>query len=133
MRRAAVLFAFSLATPLAAAPPAGVSNARLESRSAAAGLDATVKAVLGSHTGPLWAGWVVPTNGKQNSCCWSSGDEAGRGCGGCRLEGKDAEEGVFQGREHRALEGGNRVRVLLRAVGGRVERISSQYFGTGVL
>jgi len=124
MRSAAVVFSLSLAMPVAADVPAGVTNARLESRSAAAGLDATVKVVLASHTGPLWTGWAVPTSGKQASCCWSSVDEAGRGCGGCLLEGKDGE-GVFQGRDQRpvALEGANRIRVLLRAVDGRVERI----------
>lgn len=122
MRHAAPLFAaLSFASPLVASgQPPQVANARLEARSAAAGLAAVVSAELSARPGPAWIGWSVPTSHERSACCWSDGD--GSGCRGCRLEGKG---GAFTTSDHGGvrLEGPARVRVLLRAEGGRVARI----------
>jgi hypothetical protein len=111
-------------SPLAYAAPevAGLVNARTETRTAAGSLDREVKALLAARPGPFWMGYAVPTKGKHQSCCWSSGDEGG--CGGCRLEG-DKGEGSFRTSrsEPLPLEPSSRVRVLLRAEGGRVSRV----------
>ena len=38
--------------------------------------------------GPCWIGYAVPGEGRHQMCCWDSGDSAGTGCSGCRLEGE---------------------------------------------
>ena len=123
----AVLFTIALALPAAAGSPAdvaGLVNARVETGSAAAGLDAEVRRVLASRSGPSWIGYSMPANGKHSMCCWSSSNDAGAPCGGCRLEGEKGE-GAFRPEAPKAvaLEGPARFRVLLRAEGGRVIRI----------
>jgi HEAT repeat protein len=102
--------------------PYGVTNARVERRAAATGLDAAVQAALASRRGPLWIGWTVPTNEKPSSCCWSDAESRHGSCR-CRLEGGDGH-GVFQRKEGgTALEGSLAVRVLLRGSNGRIERV----------
>jgi HEAT repeats len=122
-----------LATPLAASPPAGVVNARVESRSAASGLEPALRAVLSSRSGPSWVGWAVATNGRQSVCCWSSLAEAGDGCGGCQLE-REKGHGSFERSPAVPLhlEAGDRVRVLVRAEAGRVTRVRALSESCGV-
>ena len=61
-----------------------LTNAKLETRSAAAGLGKEFQAIVQSHADPVWAGYSVKaTPGEHNSCCYSSD----RCCGGCALEG----------------------------------------------
>jgi hypothetical protein len=118
-----ILAALALPTSLHSAPEvSGLVNAKTETRTAAGSLDHEVKALLATRTGPFWMGYAVPTKEKHQSCCWSSSDEGS--CGGCRLEG-DKGEGSF--RMNRSgplpLEPSSRMRVLLRAEGGRVSRV----------
>ena len=115
-----ITLAAALCLALAAAPPGGITHARLESRSAASGLAETMTAVQASQRGPFWTGWSVP--GKQRAaCCWSSREERCR----CRLEAED--EGVVQrsGSEPRTRETveAGPMRVLLRVRDGRVQRV----------
>jgi HEAT repeat protein len=119
--RAAVAALIVLASPLAAAPPPTLTNARLESRSAAASLSAAVKAATVSRSGPLWIGWAVPAQGDHDACCWSSAEDPRRG--GCRLEARG--DGVLRRPDGAALrlERSRRLHVLLRAESGRVQRI----------
>jgi HEAT repeats len=112
-----------LATALAAAPPSRVTNARVESRSGAAGLGTVVKAELAARGGPAWLGWAVPTSERGSSCCWSSDAAGGASCAGCRLEGERRFEVVGKSDEPVKLEGSDRLSVLLRAEGGRVGKI----------
>ena len=75
---------WALATGLlaqAGAPPGeqpAISNAKLDSASAAGGLEAAVRGAIGKQTTPAWIGYVVPkVAGEGQSCCWDNGD---RGC-----------------------------------------------------
>ncbi len=120
-----------LAAPAAPAVPAApasagqsprVENARLETRSAASGLAAVVRAEVAARPGPAWIGWSVPSVREGSSCCWTDDAEAGPGCRGCRLEGKGGSFATSRDDGVR-LEGSGRVRVLLRAEGGRVGKI----------
>jgi len=116
---ALVAAALSLATPVPAGPQ-GVKNARIESRSAASGLATAVKAEWASRPGPAWIGWSVPTHLEHSACCWSSEDTGDSRCRGCRLDGRN---GSVWTDDDEPLERSGRVRVLLRAEGGRVGRI----------
>jgi hypothetical protein len=110
--------------------PPNVVNARVETRAADAGLDAALRAAVAAARGPAWIGYAVPTEGRHQMCCWDSGDDAGSGCGGCRLEGKGAFTARGGGNDARgerrgtvALEGGETVVVLFRAEGGQLDRL----------
>ncbi len=118
-----VIGVVGLATAAAAAPPPGVTNAKIETRSGAAGLAAVVKAELAVLRGPAWLGWSVPTTDRGSSCCWSGDDSGGASCRGCRLEGERRFDVVGRSDEAVKLEGSDRLRVLLRAEGGRVSKI----------
>ena len=63
---------FSL-LPLAAQQPR-VANAKVETRSASAGLEKEFRALAGSLEGPAWIGYAVPMiAGQHQMCCSSSG------------------------------------------------------------
>ena len=105
------------------AVPSHVTNARVETRSAATGLAAVVKAELAARSGPAWIGWSVPATERSSSCCWSGDDAGGSSCRGCALEGERRREVQGRGDDPVELEGSDRIRVLLRAENGRVGKI----------
>jgi hypothetical protein len=118
---AVVVAALSLTAPVLAGPQ-GIKSARIESRSAASGLAPVVKAEIASRPGPAWIGWSVATPSDNSSCCWSSDGPGGR-CRGCQLEERDGFSGTTHEDGAEALESSGQVRVLLRALGGRVGRV----------
>jgi HEAT repeats len=115
-----------LTFPAAASPAPDVSglvNARIETRTLTGGLAHEVRALVAGRNDRFWMGYAVPANGGRRSCCWSS-DEAG--CGGCRLEGGKGDGSFTMNRsEPLPLEASSRMRVLLRAEGGRVTQVRS--------
>lgn len=127
MRAAGTLLTVATALAAPTAPASAgqlprVENARLETRSAASGLTAVVRAEVAARPGPAWLGWSVPSVRDGSSRCWSDHGDAGPGCRGCRLEGKGGLFTTSDGGGAR-LEGTGLVRVLLRAEGGRVGKI----------
>lgn len=56
-----VLYLLAAAMPLAAQPPKLLVNAQVDSRSAAAGLDATFKAAAAAQPQPAWIAYSVPS------------------------------------------------------------------------
>ncbi len=102
---------------LAQQPP--VTNAKLETTRAAAGLEQAVRAAMAKQNGPAWIGYAVPRiPGGGNSCCWNNSNY---GCGleGQRMEGAGAPAGPVK------LEGPTHENVLLRVEGGAVGKIRS--------
>jgi len=119
----AAVFALGLGADLSAAPPPRVTNARVEKRSGGSGLLPLVKAELAARSGPFWLGWSVAATERSSSCCWSGDDRGGTSCRGCSLEGERRFEVQGGSDEAVSLEGSDRIRVLLRAEGGRVGKI----------
>jgi len=112
--------------------PAHLVNARVETRSAAGGLEPAFRAAVAAARAPVWIAYEVPTEGRHQMCCWHSTDSVGIGCPGCRLE----DHGSFTvgDRDHRSdrtlsLEGDDTILVLFRAEQGRVGRIRSYSSG----
>jgi hypothetical protein len=97
------------AWPLAAQQPRLV-NARLETRSAAAGLEREFRALVAAQTEPAWIGYAAPiVSGKHAMCC-SSG---ARGCG-CGLEDRQGST-YHSGEGHGVkLEGAHYIVALFR-------------------
>jgi hypothetical protein len=115
--------AFAVVATTLTAAPSHVTNARVETRSAASGLAPVVKAELAARGGPAWLGWSVPATERSSSCCWSSDDAGTSSCRGCALEGERRLEVQGRGDDPVKLEGSDRIRVLLRAESGRVGKI----------
>jgi hypothetical protein len=96
-------------------PP--ISNANLQTASAAGGLEQAVRTAMGKQSGPAWIGYIVPKiPGTNQSCCWN---DDGRGCGleGNRVVSVAAPRGPVQ------LEGPTHVAILLRAEDGKIGKI----------
>jgi len=119
------LLAFALvALPAAAAEQPRLSNGRLETRSAAAGLEAAVRPLLRATTAPAWIGWSVATDRERQMCCWDSWNDGGSCCSGCRLEGRGSYGSSTSSRDGVVkLEGNREMFVLLRAESGELTKL----------
>jgi HEAT repeat protein len=83
----------SIALPLAAQQPR-LTNAKVETRPAAAGLEQTFKTLVAAQSNAAWIGYAVrAVAGDHQMCCYSSfEDGAGnRCCRGCSLESRALE------------------------------------------
>jgi HEAT repeats len=101
-------------------------NAKLETRSAAQGLETTVQQIASESTGPLWIAYEVAgvANAEHSNCCWNYHHNDGDSCGMCRLEHeggnvstRPSDSGTVK------LEGTPGITVLVRAEQKRVMRI----------
>ncbi len=123
----------ALAVAATADVPPHLANARVETRSAAGGLEPAFRSAVAGARAPAWIGYAVPTEGRHQMCCWDSTDSVGLGCPGCRLEGHGGFT-VSGDRDHRSdrtlsLEGDGTILVLFRAEQGRLDRIRSYSAG----
>lgn len=83
---------FAACLPLIAQQPR-LQNAKLETRSAAAGLEQTFRSIVSSQSDPAWIGYAVPiVPGERQMCCFN-GSEC---CSGCRLETASGESNTVQ-------------------------------------
>ncbi|HYM12978.1 MAG TPA: HEAT repeat domain-containing protein [Bryobacterales bacterium] len=119
MTKALTLF---LVAAAAAAQQPRITNAKLETRSAAAGLEPQFQALVKAQSAPAWIGYAVPmVAGQGQMCCWSSENC----CGGCSLEGEGTGAAVQQPANAGPvrLEGPDHLVVLFRVEQQRVEKI----------
>ena len=121
------------ASAVADTPPPNVVNARLETRSGAAGIDAAIRA---AGAGPAWVAWSAPLDGTHQMCCWNDVKSIGRGtaCPGCRLESHGDSAFTFNSTRGGTtrLDGDDRFVVLARVAGGRVDRIRQLSWSCGI-
>ncbi|HEX7180289.1 MAG TPA: HEAT repeat domain-containing protein [Thermoanaerobaculia bacterium] len=113
-----------LACPVLPAQTSGeppVSNARFETLSPAAGLEAALKQARSRDGEPFWVGYSVPmVAGQGRNCCftWKKGSDPRPSV--CLLEGKNNGWGSTSRDEPRPDQ---RLHVLLRFAGGKVGEI----------
>ncbi len=112
---AAAVALVGLAVPALAAP--GLRNARIEERSAAAGLDAAVRAATGSPGGAAWIAYRAPAIPGHSHCCrdWARQVEST-----CRL---DDEHGSYGSSDDVASSPSAAMEVVLHVAEGRVTGI----------
>ncbi len=129
MRRIVIGAAVGLALSagISAAQPPRLENAKLSARALAGPLDQAFRSVVAAAASPTWIAWSVPANeAGRDSCCWS-GDRAGRGTCGCRLE--DAHGTNLGSRDDGSgkvlLEGSDRLVVLARVENRVVGRVAA--------
>lgn len=126
MNRARVII-LSLAIIAAAAAQAqqNIQNAKLETRSATAGLQSQVDAIV--HQGAAaWIAWSLPSiRPESEMCCYNmnGGDVYGCGCalesGGVSKSGSGAQAGAVK------LEGAATFRVFLRSDGHEIQKVGA--------
>ena len=64
-----------------------IVNAKMSTRSAAAGFEREFRAAVAAQQTAGWMGWAAPiVDGERQMCCWSSWENTSRCCGSCRLE-----------------------------------------------
>ncbi len=113
-------------TPASAQEPR-LTNAKMQARSAAAGLEREFRGIVAAQESPAWIGYAAPALGEHQMCCWNSVDSyrnSGGCCGGCNLEGRN-EVSYNNSDDNRStkLEGPQNVLVLFRVSGKSVEKI----------
>jgi hypothetical protein len=120
MMLAIVVVGVTAAAATAQAPR--ITNAKMQTRSAAAGLEREMKAIVAAQVEPAWIGYAVPAAQDSQMCCYDNmrhGDWGGC-CGLCRLEQPSGVYGTQSSREGPAqgtvkLEAGRTMLVLFRA------------------
>ena len=103
-----------------------ISNAKLDARAVASGLEREVQSIAAAQNGPAWVGYAVrAVPGQHQMCCYSSfEDGAGnRCCRGCALEGARAGTAVSGASGPIPLEGAGDIFVLFRIENHTVDRI----------
>lgn len=115
-----VILSLCLATSTALAQTPQVTNAKLETGSAAAGLEAALRQAGGKE--PLWLAWTVPiVAGERYNCCWShDGDWKNVKRSSCKLESKNQSWGSTDDEKGAADPN---LMVLVRLQGGEIEKI----------
>ena len=118
---AAALLCAGAALPLAAQnPPAGLTNARAETRDASGGLDRAFRAAASAS--PVWVGYVVPSPEGHRVCCGDSRD--GGGCSGrSALEKEGAFRNIERSSQQAGLGSTFRTLVFYRMEKGRPTRL----------
>lgn len=124
---AAVLFVGLLAIAANAQTPQ-ITNAKTETRAAAADFSAQLREAVHSQQAPAWFGYsVAAIAGNHQMCCGSYEDGQMTGCGACRLEdensGTSINSGSSSGTQTVKLEGPQQLMVMLRAEHGTVSRV----------
>jgi hypothetical protein len=114
------LLALLLAGAAAAEIPGlNVSNARLETGSAASGLRSALRQAASNSREPYWVAWSVPMiEGERYACCFGEGYRAST----CFLEGKNTGWGNTEP-EGSTRKADQKLIVLLRLQGGQVDKI----------
>lgn len=114
------LLALLLAGAAAAEIPGlNVTNARLETGSAASGLRSALRQAASGGREPYWVAWSVPmVEGESYACCFGKDFEASP----CFLEGKNQGWGNSD-REKKAKKPDQKLLVLLRMESGQVDEV----------
>ena len=117
MKTAAWFFAIPI---LALAQQPHLQNARLETRSAASGLEPAFRAILSAQSSPAWVGYAVPiVPGDRQMCCWNNDVMCG-----CSLEPRVNGEGVTVNTSASVkLEGPTHLVVLYRVEDHKIGKV----------
>jgi hypothetical protein len=98
-----------------------VQNARMETRSAAGGLEAMLRLIVNAQTSPEWVGYAVPIiPGDRQTCCWNDSVR------GCFLEPSSNDRTIVVSNNQTVkLEGPTQLVVLYRVENREVGKVRS--------
>src|SRR5438874_1607132 len=132
------LILFALTAAMARAQEPHLTNAQLQTRSAAGGLDKAMQQLMASQPAIAWVAFGVPTTGKDRTmCCFDSVDQAQASngcCSGCRLE---REGSFFSGNINNAkncgpLEDPHRAFIFLRIDQQKITKVRTFSSGCAI-
>jgi hypothetical protein len=124
-RYSVAAFVAVVSAALAVAQTPKITNANLQPRSAASGLEPTFKAIVGDQATAAWLGYAVPMlSGDHEVCCSGSWNDGGSNsyCGECRLENGDGLN-MGSNRHETDLEGPQTLLVLFRVENRAVQKV----------
>jgi hypothetical protein len=99
-----------------------IHNAKLDERTAAAGLDPVFRTAVASAGAPEWIGYTVPvTPGEHHMCCWNNGGS------GCWLEGdrNNNNNTIIVNQNPVLLEGSKELVVLFRVEQHKIGKVQT--------
>jgi HEAT repeats len=98
-----------------------VQNARMETRAAAGGLEATLRSIVNAQSSPAWIGYAVPIiPGDRQMCCWNDSVR------GCFLEPSSNDRTIVVSNNQTVkLEGPTQLVVLYRVENRQVGKVRS--------
>jgi hypothetical protein len=118
-----VLFLSLVTAGIAVSQSPQLSNARMETRALQGDAYRYLENLAASENGPMWFGYAVASNRKDNnSCCWDND------CRGCNLEDKRGTVNAGTGPAKVELEGSAQVLILYRVenrVIGKIRPVSA--------
>jgi HEAT repeats/PBS lyase HEAT-like repeat len=118
-----LLISLLLSVSLFAADQPNLINARLTTRSAAAGLRNEIAAVE-KQNAPAWIAWSAPSVKREGQmCCYTSVDSISAGTCGCNLERKGPAQVNVSGSGTQRLEPAAYFYVFVRTEAGRVDKV----------
>jgi hypothetical protein len=132
MKRLLVLLSISMVLPAFGQPTPKISNAQVQTSSASAGLEKTVRSLIGRSTGTVWIGYAVPTQTSSRFVCCCGNfrgyDDRGGCSGGCKL---DDEHGSYYSSSNSGSDdltcasaaSPTHIFVFLRTQGGKITRV----------
>lgn len=104
-----------------------LTNAKIETRSASAGLDRTLRELIAAQTSPAWIGYFVPrVMSDGSSCCWSNWNGNSSSTMGCCLEEGKRWTNTITGtsrNQSMMLEGPRNIFVLYRVENREIVKI----------
>ncbi len=122
MRTIRALILITITAGLAFAQQPNIQNAKLETRSAAAGLQAEIDSVARGG-GAAWIAWSVPSIKRDaDMCCYNSHDGDVYSCG-CALESGNVANISSGTATPVKLEGSTTFNVFVRAEGGQIQKV----------
>jgi hypothetical protein len=114
-----------VAAGLAFAQQPNIQNAKLETRSAAGGLQSQVDSIARQGSA-AWIAWTVPSvKGENNMCCYNNYNDGNLSSCGCGLEthGSVNITGGNGPNNPVKLEGSSDFVVFIRAEGGQIQKV----------
>ncbi len=132
MKRLFIVLSLAVVLPAFGQPTPRISNAQVQTSTASAGLEKTVRSLIGQSKDTVWIGYAVPTQSSSRFiCCCGNfrGFEDRGGCyGGCQLE--DDRGSYYRGSNSGLDEltcasaaPPTHVFIFLRTQGGKITRV----------
>jgi len=125
MRTVRALILMMLTAGLTFAQQPNIQNAKLETRSAAAGLQTQVDSIARQGSA-AWIAWLVPSmKGENNMCCYNNYNDGNYSSCGCALE-TNGSVNISSGNAPNnpvKLEGASDFAVFIRTEGGQIQKV----------
>lgn len=127
MKRLFIVLSLLVVLPTFGQPTPRVSNGQVQTASASAGLEKTVRSLIGQSSDTVWIGYAVPTQSSSRfiCCCGNFRDFRNRGgCSGdCRLEDDHGSNFSSDDTPCASAAPATHIFIFLRTQAGKITRV----------